>query len=309
MTGPLPEAAVEHLGTTHLEIAVVLVDATHVLLYLLPDRPAVRVPEHHPGGFLLQVKKIELGAELPVVAFFRLLEHAQIGVLLFLLRPGRAVDPLQHRVVRVAAPIGTGNLHEFENFQLAGRGHVRAAAQVDEVSFSVQRHFFARGNCGDDLGFVVLADRFEEFDRFVARPHLADDRQVLCGQFGHALLDRGEILERKGTLIREVVIEAVLDHRTDGDLRFREEILHGVSEQMRGGVANELDAFLVAVRDDRHFRIALDTIGRVHQPAVHPAGERGARQARADRFRNIRDRNRSGKTPHGTVWKANVRHA
>ena len=92
-----------------------------------------------PGRFLLDVEEIELRAELAVVALLRLLEHLQVRVLLLLLRPGGAVDALEHLVLRVAAPVGAGDLHELEDLQLAGRRHVRPAAEVDEVALPVQR--------------------------------------------------------------------------------------------------------------------------------------------------------------------------
>src|SRR5216683_4098379 len=55
-----PQAAVEDLRAAHFEIAVFPVDTTHVLLDLLPDRPALRMPEHHAGRLFLYVEEIEL---------------------------------------------------------------------------------------------------------------------------------------------------------------------------------------------------------------------------------------------------------
>ncbi len=77
------------------------------------------MPEHHARRFVLHVEEVELLAELAVVALLGFLEHVQVGVLVFLLRPGRAVDALQHLVLRVAAPVGAGDLHQLEDFELA----------------------------------------------------------------------------------------------------------------------------------------------------------------------------------------------
>jgi hypothetical protein len=38
----------------------------------------------------------------------------------------------------------------------------------------------------------------------------------------------------------EIVIEAVLDHRTDGHLRARPQLLHGLGHHMRGIVPDQL---------------------------------------------------------------------
>jgi hypothetical protein len=57
----------------------------------------------------------------------------------------------------VAAPVGAGHLHQLEVLELAGAGHVRAAAQVLEFAFAVQRHILVGRDAFDDLGLVVLA--------------------------------------------------------------------------------------------------------------------------------------------------------
>jgi hypothetical protein len=53
-----------------------------------------------------------------------------------------------------------------------------------------------------------------------------------------------------GTLVREVVIEAVFDHRADGDLGVREQLLHRVRQQVGGRVTDHVQAFRILVGDD-----------------------------------------------------------
>src|SRR5256714_6029461 len=158
MTGFLPQTAVEDLRAAHFEIAVVPVDATHVLLDLLPDRPTLRMPEHHARGFLLKMEEIQLRAQAPVIALLRLLDHAQVRFLLLLLGPGSPVDPLQTLVLGISAPVGAGDLRQLEYLELARGRNVRAAAQIDEIAFPVQRNLLVRGNRRDDLRLVALAD-------------------------------------------------------------------------------------------------------------------------------------------------------
>jgi hypothetical protein len=102
------------------------------------------VPEHHPGRFLLPVVEVELRADAAVVALLRLLEHVQVGFLVLLLRPRRAVDALEHLVLRVAAPVRARDLHELEDLELARGRHVRPAAQVDEITLAIERDVFIR---------------------------------------------------------------------------------------------------------------------------------------------------------------------
>ena len=225
VAGSLPEAARQHHRPAHFLIAAVAIDLAHVLLDLLPQRPALGVPEDHSRRVLLHVEQVELRAELAVVALLGLLEHLQVGVLVFLLRPCGAVDPLQHFVLRVAAPVRAGDAHQLEHLELAGRRHMRAAAQVGEIALCVQRDLVVRRNRSDDFRLVGLALVAEEFHGLVARHFLALHRQVALRDLGHARLDRGEILGCERPAEREVVVEAVFDHRPDRHLRLRKQLL------------------------------------------------------------------------------------
>jgi len=159
------------------------------------------------------MEQFQLLAQLAVVALLGFFELVQIGIQLFLLCPGRAVDTLQHLVLRIAAPVRTGQLHQLEGLQFAGRRHVRTATQIGEIAFGVQRHIFIRRNGGDDLRFVMLVDALEIADRCVARQHFASHRNVPFGEFCHALLDGRQIFRRERTLIGKIVEKTVLDDR------------------------------------------------------------------------------------------------
>jgi hypothetical protein len=177
------------------------------------------MPEHHAGRDVVDVEQVQLAPSLRWSRFSASSSIVRYCCSSSLVGPGRAVDALQHLVAVVAAPVGAGHLHQLEVPQLAGAGHVRAAAQVLEAAFGVQRHVLAGRDAADDLGLVVLADALEVRHGLVARQHAPRDRFVLGGQLRHALLDGHQVLGREGALVREVVEEAVLDHRADGHLR------------------------------------------------------------------------------------------
>ena len=65
-------------------------------------------------------EEIELPAEDPVVALPRLLQPVEVGLEVFLLEPGGAVDPLEHLPLLVAPPIGAGGVQQLEVLQTAG---------------------------------------------------------------------------------------------------------------------------------------------------------------------------------------------
>ena len=247
------------------------------------------MPEHHARRFFLGVEQAQLLADAPVVAALGLLDAVQVGFQRLGIGPGGAVDALQHLVARIAAPVGACQLGQLEGLQLAGAGHVRPAAEIDEIALTVQREVLALRDARDDLGLVLLAHAAEERHRLVARHHAALDRDVGGGQFFHLLLDRGQVLGREGTLEGEIVIEAVLDHRADRDLRRGEQRLHGLREQVRGGMADDLERIVRLVGDDGERCVVRDGVRGVDQFAVDARAECGLGQAGADAGGNFAD--------------------
>ena len=73
----------------------------------------------------------------------------------------------------------------------------------------------------------------EERDRLLAVPDLARNRLITLDDLPHALLHSLEVVGREGLITGEVVVAAILDGRTDGDLGFGIELLHRLSENVR----------------------------------------------------------------------------
>ncbi len=88
-----------------------------------------------------------------MVALLRLFELLEIGIELFLLGERGAVDATEHFAVGISAPIGARSLHQLEGVpDLAGRGHVRTAAEVEPLALLV------------DLDLLVVRDGVDELD-------------------------------------------------------------------------------------------------------------------------------------------------
>ncbi len=197
----LPQAAVEDHRGVDLDVAGRLLAPAHVADQRLEQVPALGVPEDRARPLLLEVEQVHLAAEAPVVALGGLLQALQVGVEVVLLGEGRAVDARQHRVVRVAAPIGARHLHQLEGrADLAGRRHVGPAAQVDPVALPVHLQRLVGRDGVDELDLEALAALREEALRVVAAPFLLGEGPVPRDDLAHALLDRREIVGREGRL-------------------------------------------------------------------------------------------------------------
>ena len=78
----------------------------------------------------------------------------------------------------------------------------------------------------------------EQLQRLVARDLLAHERRVpALTILRHLRLDLLEVLGRERLPYVEVVVEPVLDRRTDGDLTPGKEVLHRVRHHVRRAVS------------------------------------------------------------------------
>jgi hypothetical protein len=78
-------------------------------------------------------------------------------------------------------------------------------------------------------------------DSLVAVPNLARDLLVAVDDLAHLRFDLRQVVERERRIAREVVIEAVLDGRADGDLRTGEQLLHRLGHHMARVVADGVE--------------------------------------------------------------------
>src|SRR5439155_26336796 len=131
----------------------------------------------------------------------------------------------------------------------------------------------------------------------VPLPFLAGDGEILLRDLGHALLDGAEILGRERALVRKIVVEAVFDHGPDRDLGVWKELLHRVGEQVRGRMADHLEALRIALGDYRDARVRRDPMAEIHELAVDFRAERGLRKTWPDRGRDLPGRHRLVEIP------------
>ena len=107
--------------------------------------------------------------------------------------------------------------------------------------------------------------------------HDAADETLSCADDAlHLFRDRLDVIGRERGVDAEVVIEAVGDRRADAEVRLRVDALHGLGEDVGGGVAQDRQAIL-AVDRDRQDVIGLGHGGReILEFAVHAHGDDGS---------------------------------
>ena len=213
----LPQRLVVEQRRLHLVIVVAL-QLAQVIVDRVDDDRAALGPEHGARRELVEHEEVELAPDDAMVAPLRLLDAEDVRVEILLLPPRRRVDALQLLTLHVAAPVRRRRVFSsLKCLRYDVSGHVRTAAQIDERSVGVGRDHFVRAEILDALELERIVG--EPLERLAARDLLAHERILLRHDLPHLGLERGEILGRERLGDLEVVVEAVVDRRTEADLR------------------------------------------------------------------------------------------
>ena len=159
-----------------------------------------------------------------------------------------------------------------------------------------------------ELDLERLALFLEEALGLVARHHCLREWLVARDDLAHALLDRREILrgERLGAV--EIVVETVLDHRTDRHLSVRPQRLHRVGEHMRRVVADKLEGARIVAADELEARVPFNRVGEVDERAVAHRRDRAFGERRRDGFGDLEAGDARLKGALRAVRKGDVNH-
>ncbi len=156
-------------------------------------------------------EEVELLAEDAVVAGLDLFELLEVGVEIFGVEEGGAVDALELLIVLVAEPVGAGDGRDLEGLDAAGGGDVRAAAEVGEVAVAVEGDFVAGfGEALDEVDLHELGVGFVVGEGLLAGLEDLDEGFVARDDFGHAGFDGGEVGFGEGDFAVDVVEEAAV---------------------------------------------------------------------------------------------------
>ena len=269
-----PERAVEHVRRVHLIIIGPVIAAAHVIDEVLKQGPALFMPEHGTRTLILEMKQIHFPPEFAVIAFFSFLKPCQVGFQIFFVCPCRSVNTGQHGVVAIAAPIGSGHLHQLEGLpDLPRRHHMRSAAQIEPVTLIVNPDVFAFGNRVQQFHLVAFAQLGKYAGGFVPRPNLSGERRIALDDFLHLGFDLRQIVQCEWLIAGEIIEKAVFNDRPDCHLGAGIQFLHRFGHHMSCVMADQLQRPLIIPRDDLDPRTIMQRTSKICQRAIQHHGD------------------------------------
>ena len=193
---------------------------------------ALGVPQNQPRpDVFLDREEVELLTDDTVVTLARFLEPPDVALEIVFREPRRPVDALEHLASLVAAPIRARRVQQLEELDAAGAGHVGAAAQIDERAVGIDRDHFVGAEIVDPFEFQRVVDKSPFC--FFSTHFFTREEIILLRDLGHFLFDGLEVFRRKRPPDVEVVVEPILDRRTEPDLRLGKELAHRSRQHVR----------------------------------------------------------------------------
>ena len=308
VAGDLIKLPLGHQGGLGQQIAALLLGILHPALQklhhtgTLGQQDGQPLPDHINGGEVFQ-----LTAQLVVVAAACLLQPCQMLLQHTALGEGAAVDAAEHLILLAAAPVGAGAAGQLDGLDGAGGHQVGAGAQVGEIPLPAEGDRLAlSGVLLDELQLIGLVGL--QLLRLLHRQRKPFDGEILLGDGGHFGLQLFQVLRGEGGGNVEIVVEAVLDGGADGELRFGEQVLHRLRQNVRGGVVKGTLPLLAVKGQDFHGAVVIQQVTQVGDLAVHEGAAGIAVQAHAQIFGKVGDGLRGGQLSYGAVLQGDFQH-
>ena len=218
-----------------------------------------------------------------MVALLGFLQHRQVLIEHLLLGEGDPVETRELLALLVTAPVGTSYAQQLDRLDIARIRHVRATAQVREVALRISRDRPVGEVC-DELQLVLVTLLFEELRHLSLRDVAADDRLLAGSELRHLSLYGCEVGVAKLHAFAQVniVVEAILNGRTDTELHTRIERLKGFGHKVRTGVPVGVLPFGIFPLIELQLGVLLEGTHEVPDLAIDTSGQHILLQAGAD---------------------------
>src|SRR5688500_7666096 len=232
------QGLVDQVTGPHVLVAVAGLDLAHVIFHEVPHHLSLGQEERDAGPRIgRESEQFEVLADLAVVPGSGLFQAPEVGSELLLRRPGRTVDTGEHRVLLVAPPVRPSYVLQLDGAEPPRARDVRAAAQIEEISLLVDRDLTVFQPL-DDLRLVRVIH--VEVLGFGFGDLLPLYREVPRDDLTHPLLDARQILVREATRYLDIVVEAVLYWRAEGQFAARIELHYGLGHSVSRRVPQHL---------------------------------------------------------------------
>ena len=218
----------------------------------------------------------QLSAKLVMVALLRFFKALEVRVKLVLRGESRAVNTGEHLVLFAAAPVCARNRRELESLYGRCAHKVRACAKVGEITLLEEADWLALVRVlAAKLNLIRLAKLLKILYSLIGSHCKLLEPYALLYNLLHLRLNLRESVGSKRLLGVEIVVETVVDSRTNRKLCRGIKALYRLRENVRSGVVKRALPLLVRECQKSYRAVAVDYGAQVCRRAVNLRKARG----------------------------------
>ena len=147
-----------------------------------------------------------------------------------------SVNTGQHFIFLISSPVSSGGGDQFHRFERLGTHQMRTGTKVDIFALLIERNLGVFRKILDQFHFVRLFAFFHKFNCFIAGKSKSFQLCSLFYDLFHLFFDLVKRLAVKRFHIK-IIIETVLDRRSDRTFRMRIQTFDRLCQHMGCGVA------------------------------------------------------------------------
>ena len=190
-------------------------------------------------------EQFQLTTNLVVVMILNIFQILKIAFQILFGKESSAMDTAERLIFLVATPISTGGRDKFESLYGTSVEQMGTATEVNKVVLLIDGDSLALGYSLKQFHLIRLIALSHNGQSLIAAHLTTFKTGGLLDDGLHLLLDCIEVLTTEGTEI-EIIEEAIVCGRTDSDFSLWEKVLHSLSHDVCGGVAEHRKALLIA---------------------------------------------------------------
>ena len=176
-----------------------------------------------------------------MVAFLSFLQECEILIEHVFLRERDSIDARHHWACLIAAPVSGSTTEHFDSFDRFGRNQVRTSTEVGESTLCIGGDMSVL-ELRDEFAFICLSFRAELVKCVCFGDRLLAELLFLSAKFHHLGFDSREVRVLDGLSFgwHHIIVETILDSRTDTELDTGIELLQRLRHEVRRGVPKSM---------------------------------------------------------------------
>ena len=261
--------AAQHDRCGNLHISCLIMDLSPVVKQSIFQNHTLWKEEREARSLFFHHKQAKLFSKLSVVTFLCFLHTGDVLFKICLFGIGGSVDSGKHFVLLAASPVSSCKAGKLKRFYRLCCHQVRACAEIHKLSLLIEADLRIFRKILNKLYLIRFIFFFKKFNSLCSWFCKSGNGQVLFYDFFHLSLDLRKIFCCDRLITVNIIIEAILNRRSNCKLHLREKAFDSLSHNMGSGMTECSFAALTVKGEDIQLTVSVNHCTKIYNLSVH----------------------------------------